>query len=95
MRQFDVQKSQEYDIFILRDHSPMSTLSVPLTVELEQFINDMVLRGVATNKADVVRRALKQMAEDQAVEDVLQSEREIAQGKILRGDLDTLLKQLN
>ena len=72
----------------------MSTISVPLTVELETFINDMVSRGEAANKADVVRRALKRMSEDEAVEAVLKAEREIDAGKGLEGDLDELLAKI-
>ena len=72
----------------------MSTLSVPLTQTLEAFINEMVRRGVATNKAEVVRQALVRFAEDQAVEAVLRSEQEAREGKILRGDLRDLMKQI-
>ena len=72
----------------------MSTLSVPLSSHLEAFINDMVRRGIAPNKAEVVRQALARYAEDQAVEVVLRSEQEAREGKILRGDLDDLMNQI-
>ena len=72
----------------------MSTLSVPLPVALELFIEDMVRQGKAPNKAEVVRQALARYAEDQAVEAVLRSEQEAREGKILRGDLNELLKQI-
>ena len=72
----------------------MSTLSVPLSSHLEVFINDMVRRGIAPNKAEVVRQALARYAEDQAVEVVLRSEQEAREGKILRGDLEDLMNQI-
>jgi putative addiction module CopG family antidote len=72
----------------------MSTLSVPLTPDLEKFIISQVKGGRAANKADVVRRALTKMSEDEAVQAILESQREVAQGKILRGDLRTLLKTI-
>lgn len=72
----------------------MSTLSVPLTKEHESFIEDMIRRGVAPNKAEVVRQALARYAEDQAVESVLQAEREAKEGKLLSGDLNDLLKKM-
>ena len=72
----------------------MSTLSVPLPANLENFINDMILRGIAPTKAEVVRQALVRYAEDQAVETVMQGMREIQKGKILHGDLDELVKQM-
>ncbi len=72
----------------------MSTLSVPLTSELENFITAMVQSGKAANKADVVRKALTKMSEDEAIAAVLQSEREAKEGKVLYGDLRKLMKEL-
>lgn len=72
----------------------MSTLSVPLTPELEKFINDQVKSGYAANKADVVRRALTRFSEDEAVEMILRAQKEIADGKGLRGDLRKLAAQI-
>ncbi|MEK7546136.1 MAG: hypothetical protein AAB554_03620 [Patescibacteria group bacterium] len=72
----------------------MSTLSVPLPNALEAFIDEMVRRGVAANKAEVVRQALVRFAEDQAVESVLRSEQEVRDGKIMRGDLRKIAKRL-
>lgn len=72
----------------------MSTLSVPLTRDLEQFIEEMVKDGVASNKAAVVRKALKKYAEDQAIEAVLRAEQEMKEGKVLTGDLRDLLKKI-
>ncbi len=72
----------------------MTTLSVPITPELEAFINSQVKSGKAANKAHVVRYALKRLSEEEAVEAVLQSEREVAEGKILRGSLRVLAKRI-
>ena len=73
----------------------MSTISVPVSAELETFIDDMIRQGVATNKADLVRRALTHFAEDQAVEAVLRSEQEAREGKVLRGDLRQIMKSIS
>lgn len=70
----------------------MSTLSVPIPPTLELFIEDMIRRGIAPNKAEVVRQALVRYAEDQAVETVMQAMREVEAGKVLKGDLDELAK---
>lgn len=70
----------------------MSTLSVPLTPKLEKFINDQVRSGRAANKADVVRRALTAMTEEEAVQEVLLAQKEIREGKGLKGDLRELIK---
>lgn len=69
----------------------MSTLSVPLTPELEKFINSQVKCGRASNKADVVRRALTRFSEDEAVEAVLRA----AEEPVLRGDIRKLMKKIN
>lgn len=72
----------------------MSTISIPIPANLENFINDMIQRGIAPTKAEVVRQALVRYAEDQVVEAVLRSEQEAREGKILRGDLRELMKQM-
>lgn len=71
----------------------MTTLSVPISGDLEKFIESMVKAGKGSNKADVVRRALREYEENEALENILQSEREIAQGKGLRGDLRVLARK--
>ncbi|OIP65490.1 MAG: hypothetical protein CO060_01760 [Candidatus Yonathbacteria bacterium CG_4_9_14_0_2_um_filter_43_16] len=68
----------------------MSTLSVPLSPELEKFINSQVKCGRASNKADVVRRALTRLSEDEAVQAVLEASKE----PTLRGDLRELAKKI-
>ncbi len=68
----------------------MSTLSVPLTPAIEQMIERLVQDGVADSKAALVRKAVLKFAEDQAVLDVLESEQEARDGRILTGDLDVL-----
>jgi len=72
----------------------MSTLSVPLTPQLEETINGFVKSGYASSKAEVVRKALKLLAEEEAVMAVLEAEQEIRDGKGLRGDLRKLMKQI-
>ena len=73
----------------------MATLSIPLTPNLEEFINSFVKRGAAPNKAEVVRKALRLLAEEEAVSSVLKAEQEIQEGKILKGDLRTLARRLS
>lgn len=68
----------------------MSTLSVPLSPELEKFIKKQVQEGKAANKADVVRRALRALEEEEAVQDVLRAETE----PTLKGDLEKLSKKI-
>lgn len=72
----------------------MTTLSVPISGDLEKFIERMIKDGKGSNKADVVRRALREYEENEAVEAVLQAQREITLGKGLKGDLRTLMKKI-
>lgn len=72
----------------------MSLLSVPLTPELEKMIEKLINDGVASNKAELARKAIEKLAEDHAVQIVLQAEKELGEGKGLKGDLDDLAKKL-
>lgn len=67
----------------------MSTLSVPLTPKLEEFIKQQVKSGKAANKAHVVRYALQRLSEEEAIADVLRAQKE----PTIRGDLRELVKK--
>jgi Arc/MetJ-type ribon-helix-helix transcriptional regulator len=72
----------------------MSNLTIPLNPEQEQFINMSIDAGLASSKAEIVRRALTLLAEEQAVVSVLRAVQEVKEGKLLRGDLVTLAESL-
>ncbi|MBI2005044.1 hypothetical protein HYS79_02720 [Patescibacteria group bacterium] len=69
----------------------MSTISVPLSKDHEDRLDTLVKQGVGSSRAAVMRKALDKLAEDEAVEAVLRAEREVSEGKILKGDLRKLL----
>ena len=69
----------------------MSTISVPLNPKVEQDLNELV-EITGANRSAVVRKAIEKYREEEAVNAVLVAQREISEGKILRGDLDELLK---
>ncbi|MBI5742494.1 MAG: transcriptional regulator [Candidatus Niyogibacteria bacterium] len=71
----------------------MTTLSVPLSAEQEQFVERLVKEKVVPNKAEAVRRALRLLAEEEAVADILSAQREARAGKILIGNPRELLKK--
>ncbi len=71
----------------------MTTLSVPVSAHMEEFVNSLVKRGFASNKAEVVRKALILLAEEEAINSVLLGEKELSEGKILRGDLRKIAKR--
>ena len=71
----------------------MSTISVPLNSKLELALENLIDSGFASNKAEVMRKALLQASEEEAIQAVLRAEREISEGKGLRGDLKDLMKK--
>jgi len=68
----------------------MSTLSVPLTPELEKQLMHLV-ESSGLSKADVTRQALKRYAEEEAVAEVLRACKE----PTLYGNLEDLMKQID
>lgn len=71
----------------------MSTLSVPLTPALEAEVVRLVKIGFAETKAEVVRRAIARLAEEEAINAVLRSEQDVREGKVFYGDLRTIMKK--
>ena len=67
----------------------MTTLSIPLTSELADFV-EKTKEETGQTRADIVRQALKFYAEEQAVRKVLLAASEPS----LSGDLDELLEKI-
>jgi Arc/MetJ-type ribon-helix-helix transcriptional regulator len=72
----------------------MTTISVPLTSELEGMLNRLIGQGVANTRAEVMRKGLRELAREQALQGLLQAQREIAEGKGLIGDPRILMHQI-
>ncbi len=70
----------------------MTTITIPITNELNDFIDNQVKLGEASSKADLVRRAIQNMKEDVFVQHILKAKGEAKAGKLLKGDLDKLAK---
>lgn len=62
----------------------MTTISVPIDEKMEKFINSQIEKGTAENKAQVVRKALSLFAEEQALMEVLESQSDVKNGRILK-----------
>jgi len=54
----------------------------------------MVGQGYAENKAQVVRRALRLLEEEEAVNSLLRAQQEVKEGKVFYGALDELVKKI-
>lgn len=70
------------------------TISVPITKEQERFIERRVESGLSATKAHAVRQAIDVLAEDEAVNAVLEAEQEIAEGKGIRLNLGEWAKRI-
>lgn len=70
----------------------MTTISIPLNNELNNFIDEQVRLGNASSKAELIRRAIIKFKEDEFINSILKARQEIKEGKALRGDLDELAK---
>ncbi|MEI6346226.1 MAG: hypothetical protein WCO79_03265 [bacterium] len=68
------------------------TISIPITTELNDFINEQVQLGKASSKAELIRRAIVKFKEDAFISTILEAKHEIKSGKALKGDLDELAK---
>lgn len=68
----------------------MTTISIPISGELNEYIDEQVRLGNAASKSELIRRAIQKYKEDEFVQTILRAQQEIKDGKILSGDLDTL-----
>lgn len=70
----------------------MTTITIPLNTDLNDFIEEQVRLGNAASKADIVRRAISRLKEEEFIKTILSARQEIKDGKVLSGDLDELAK---
>ncbi len=75
-------------------HHHMTTLSIPISKDIEKFIKDYIKSGEAENKAQVVRKALRKLAQDVAYMEVLQAQADVKAGRVFKGDLKALLRKV-
>ncbi len=73
----------------------MATATIPLSPQ-DQMNVDFLLqdRHIAGNKADVFRYAVRVLAEQESIREILESVQEAKSGKVLYGDIDVLAKKL-
>ena len=69
----------------------MTTITVPITKDLESFIEEEINAGTSDSKAHLVRFALGRLREERALSRLREAEDDIATGRVYRGDLKKLL----
>ena len=70
----------------------MITITIPINAPLNDFIEEQIKIGNAGSKAELVRRAIQRLKEDEFVNSILRAKQEISEGKGMTGDLDRLAK---
>lgn len=70
----------------------MTTITVPITRDLESFIEEEIAAGTSESKAHLVRFALMRLKEERALLRLQEAEADIKEGRVYRGDLKKLLK---
>ncbi len=73
----------------------MTTISVPITNELNEFIEEQVELGKVSSKAELIRRAIINYKEEEFIKSIMQAKQEVKEGKVFTGDLDELAKGFN
>lgn len=69
----------------------MSTITIPINKELEDFIDEEIREGTSETKAHVVRYALARLREERALARLNEAEHDIKSGRVYKGDLKKLL----
>lgn len=72
----------------------MTTITVPINSDLEQFINDELKSGKGETKAHIVRYALMRLREERALERLREAELDIKEGRVYQGSLRELAKKI-
>jgi len=70
----------------------MTTISIPITSELNEFINEQVRLGKASSKAELIRRAIIKFKEETFISSILEAQEDVKSGRVFVGDLDKLAK---
>ncbi len=70
----------------------MTTITVPITKELQSFIEGELKAGTSESKAHLVRYALGRLQEERALSRLQEAEADVKEGRVYQGDLKKLLK---
>lgn len=72
----------------------MATITVTISEEVEEFINEEIAMGVCDTKAAFLRYALARLQEERALSHLQEAEMDIKEGRVSSGDLKVLLKKV-
>ncbi|MEK7628799.1 MAG: ribbon-helix-helix domain-containing protein [Patescibacteria group bacterium] len=72
----------------------MSTISVPLSPELENELDRLVEEEVGSSRADVMRKGLKYLLREEGFRRIREAEEDIKAGRLYEGDIDEIVKHI-
>jgi len=72
----------------------MATISVLFPQDLQDFIEEQIKLGNAETKAEVVRRAVRHLKEDEEFERLEKSHAQYKRGEVYERNLETLGKKI-
>ena len=72
----------------------MTTITIPINAELQQFIEEEIESGKSETKAHVVRYALLRLKEERGLERLMEAEADIVEGRVYQGSLKALAKKI-
>ena len=72
----------------------MTTITIPISKELENFIEEEISSGTSETKAGLVRLALSRLQEERALARLEEAERDIKDGRVYKGDLKSLITRM-
>ena len=70
----------------------MTTITIPITKELQSFIEGEIKAGTSDSKAHLVRYALGRLQEERALSRLQEAETDIKENRVYQGDLKKLLR---
>lgn len=70
----------------------MTTITIPITKELQSFIEGELKAGTSDSKAHLVRYALGRLQEERALSRLKEAETDIKENRVYQGDLKKLLR---
>ena len=71
----------------------MTTITVPINKDLENFIDEELSLGESESKAHLVRYALERLREERAFLRIEEAKRDVKEGRVYKGNLKILLKK--
>lgn len=72
----------------------MTTITIPIDLNLLTFINTEISEGNAESKAHIVRYALGKLKDERVLSRIKEAEEDIKSGRVYNGDLRKIISKM-